>query len=99
MLWLGGTMAGTRSARRIIVHGMVQGVGFRWNCARVADELGLTGWAVNLDDGTVEVLVEGEAEAVERMVDWCRRGPRHARVTRVEVSEPAPRGLGTFSVA
>ncbi|MGM0384985.1 MAG: acylphosphatase [Actinomycetota bacterium] len=92
-------MAGTRSARRIIVHGMVQGVGFRWTCARVADELGVAGWAVNLDDGTVEVLAEGDAEAVERMVDWCRRGPRHARVTRVEVGETAPRDLGTFSVA
>ena len=91
-------MEPTTTARRLIVHGLVQGVGFRWSCKRVADELGITGWARNRDDGTVEVLAEGTVPAVDAMLDWCRRGPRHAQVTRLEVAVIAPLGRTGFSV-
>lgn len=91
-------MEPTTTARRVIVHGLVQGVGFRWSCKRVADELGLTGWARNREDGTVEVLAEGPVPAVDAMLDWCRRGPRHAQVTRLEVAVIAPLGRTGFSV-
>ena len=74
-------------ARRIRVHGRVQGVGFRYAMAGTAEAYGVTGWVRNRLDGTVEVYVQGEADAVQRAIDWCRHGPRSARVTAVDVSE------------
>lgn len=84
-------------ARRIIVRGDVQGVGFRWSCALVAEALGVAGYAANRRDGDVEVHAEGPPDAVAKLVDWCRTGPRHAIVTGVEVSPAEHRGLVTFS--
>lgn len=72
---------------RVIVRGYVQGVGFRANCARRADALGVTGWVRNQWDGSVEALFEGDAAAVERLIDWCRVGPSRAEVTGVEVMD------------
>ncbi|EHM47176.1 acylphosphatase [Yokenella regensburgei] len=70
------------------VHGMVQGVGFRYSTQREALKLGLTGYARNLDDGSVEVLACGEAQQVDALVAWLKAGgPRSARVDRV-LTEP-----------
>ncbi|SFT55184.1 acylphosphatase [Kosakonia arachidis] len=70
------------------VHGMVQGVGFRYCTQHEAQRLGLTGYARNLDDGSVEVVACGEAENVDRLVAWLKAGgPRSARVDRV-LTEP-----------
>ncbi|MEL4014349.1 acylphosphatase [Dryocola clanedunensis] len=70
------------------VHGMVQGVGFRYSTQREAQNLGLTGYARNMDDGSVEVLACGEAEKVEQLIDWLKAGgPRSARVDKV-LTEP-----------
>ncbi|MGP3590120.1 acylphosphatase [Vagococcus sp. WN89Y] len=70
------------------VHGMVQGVGFRYSTQREAQRLGLTGYARNLEDGSVEVLACGEAQKVEQLLAWLEAGgPRSARVERV-LSEP-----------
>jgi acylphosphatase len=70
------------------VHGMVQGVGFRYSTQREALKLGLTGYARNLDDGSVEVLACGEAQQVDVLVAWLKAGgPRSARVDRV-LTEP-----------
>lgn len=85
-------------ARRIVVRGEVQGVGFRWHCCRVADELGVAGWVTNRADGAVEIHAEGPPAAVGQLLNWCERGPRHAIVTKVEAAEAAPGGLTTFSV-
>ena len=82
--------------RRVVVHGLVQGVGFRYSCAYAAEQRGVCGWARNRDDGTVEVVLEGAEDAVEEMVRWCRRGPRHADVTRVEVTVEEPAGVAGF---
>lgn len=79
-----------RVRRRAIVSGRVQGVGFRWSTAQEAQRLGLAGSARNLDDGTVEVLVEGEAAPVRALLDWLGRGPAGARVDGVEVDEQPP---------
>jgi acylphosphatase len=76
---------------RVIVRGYVQGVGFRANCARRAEALGVTGWVRNLWDGSVEALFEGDAAAVDRLIDWCRAGPSRSDVTGVEVID-APAG-------
>jgi acylphosphatase len=72
------------------VAGRVQGVWFRGACAEQARLLGVSGWASNLADGRVEVLAQGEDEAVRRLVEWCRHGPPTARVTRVEVHRELP---------
>lgn len=74
------------------IHGQVQGVGFRYSLAAQAQRLGLTGWVRNRRDGTVEAMVAGDAAAVNHVVEWSHRGPRSARVTRVEVAA----GSGTF---
>jgi acylphosphatase len=67
------------------VKGRVQGVWFRGSCAEQGCSLGVSGWARNLPDGRVEVLAQGEKDAVERLVEWCHHGPPTARVTRVEI--------------
>ena len=80
---------------QVIISGRVQGVGFRASCQREAQAAGVRGWVSNRWDGSVEALFEGSTEAVDRMVSWCRRGPRMAEVARVDVaeaSEPAPAG-------
>ncbi|MGI8685460.1 MAG: acylphosphatase [Acidimicrobiales bacterium] len=82
--------------RRVLVDGRVQGVFFRESCRRQAEAAGVAGWARNLDDGRVEVVVEGEAEAVERVVAWCRTGPGHAVVTSLQVLGEEPEGLNGF---
>jgi acylphosphatase len=73
------------------ITGRVQGVGFRYSALERATSLRVGGWVRNQPDGTVEVVFEGRDEAVDLLVDWCRRGPRGAAVSDVEVSweEPA----------
>ena len=66
------------------VSGRVQGVGFRWSTARQAESLGLRGSVRNRSDGSVEVSAEGTADALEKLAEWLGRGPRGARVERVE---------------
>ena len=84
--------------RRVIVHGFVQGVFFRDTLRRQAASLGVSGWARNTRDGTVEAVFEGELDAVERMVALSREGPRGSRVDRVESVEEQPEGLTGFSI-
>lgn len=77
--------------KHLLVHGYVQGVGYRWSMAQAAEALGVHGWVRNRRNGTVEALAIGDAPAVDALVDWARRGPPEARVERVEVVEvPAP---------
>jgi acylphosphatase len=83
--------------RRVLVSGIVQGVFFRQSCVRVAHDEGVAGWVRNLDDGRVEAAFEGPADAVARLVDWCRHGPPQARVTHVEVIEEPLAGEVGFS--
>lgn len=73
------------AARRLRIHGLVQGVSFRWSMVREADALGATGWVRNRYDGTVEALVAGSDEVVARLIAWSRHGPEGAEVSRVEV--------------
>jgi acylphosphatase len=82
--------------RRLIVHGRVQGVGFRWAIARAAESRGVAGWAQNRTDGTVEAVLEGEPEAVDSVVRLTREGPRGAQVERVDIAEEEPEALRGF---
>ena len=84
--------------RRVVVHGLVQGVYFRDSMRQRARQHGVAGWVRNTRDGTVEAVFEGSEDAVERLVEFVRRGPRGARVDRVEVFEEAPEGLRDFTV-
>jgi acylphosphatase len=84
--------------RRVVVRGFVKGVGFRVSLVQVAQSRGVSGWVGNRPDGAVEAVFEGEAEAVESMVRWCRSGPRGADVDEVEVRDEAPEGLRGFDV-
>jgi acylphosphatase len=84
--------------RHVVVRGFVQGVFFRDSVRRLASSLGVGGWVRNTGDGAVEAIFEGEPDAVARLVDFCRRGPRGARVDDVEVSEETVEGLRGFSL-
>lgn len=84
------------SSKHLVVHGTVQGVFFRASAEERAGQLGVAGWVRNRDDGSVELLVEGEDGAVEQMVAWAHEGPAHADVTGVDVSEVEPQGLASF---
>jgi len=85
-------------ARRVVVHGNVQGVFFRDTTRRRAGSRGVSGWVRNRPDGTVEALFEGDPDAVESMVAFTRDGPRGARVERVDVSEAEPEGAEGFEI-
>jgi acylphosphatase len=74
-----------RVARRLLVSGRVQGVGFRYFTQNAASREGVTGWVRNLPDGRVEAYLEGETEAVTRVERAIRQGPGGARVAMVEV--------------
>ena len=76
-----------RLARRLVIHGQVQGVWFRESMRREAERLQITGWVRNRADGTVEAAVEGSSYAVEAMIRWAHRGPEAAVVVQVDVSE------------
>jgi acylphosphatase len=84
--------------RRVIVHGRVQGVGFRYSVARAAQSRGVAGWVSNRPDGTVEAVFEGEPEAVDSLVRFSRDGPRGAAVDRVDVVDEEPEGFSRFAV-
>jgi acylphosphatase len=85
-------------AREVLVRGLVQGVFFRATCRDEARRLGVAGWARNEPDGTVRAHLEGAADAVDALVDWCRRGPRRAVVDGVDVAEAVPTGATGFDV-
>jgi acylphosphatase len=84
--------------RRVVVHGRVQGVFFRDTVRRMAEQRGVAGWARNNPDGTFEAAFEGAPEAVERLVAFCREGPRGAHVERVDVFDEDPEGASGFAV-
>jgi acylphosphatase len=80
------------------VTGRVQGVSFRWYAAREAERLGVTGWVRNEPDGSVAAHAQGDADAVEAFVAWCRRGPSSASVRDVAVSEAPPADTRGFEI-
>jgi len=88
----------SRPCRRFVISGHVQGVWFRDSTRRQADRLGLTGYARNLPDGTVEVVACGASGAIDELRRWLHDGPPLARVESVvelDCDDPAPAGFGT----
>jgi acylphosphatase len=84
-----------RIARRFLIGGRVQGVGFRYFAQDLALRENATGWVRNLPDGRVEVLVEGEIEAIDRIERALRSGPRGARIDHVVVDDDEASGAYT----
>jgi acylphosphatase len=84
--------------RRIRATGRVQGVFFRDATRREAERRGVAGWVRNCSDGTVEAVFEGSPDAVAALVDYCRAGPGHASVSRLDVEPEEPEGLSGFDV-
>ncbi len=80
-------------AKHLRITGSVQGVGFRYSLWRKAEQLGVTGWVRNCRDGSVEAVVDGSDEALEKIIAWARVGPSSADVASVELSEAS----GSFS--
>ena len=77
---------------KLRIRGLVQGVGYRWAMAQAAQRLGVTGWVRNRHDGTVEAMVAGPAESVDRLVAWAQHGPPSAVVEGID-TQP---GEGVF---
>ena len=77
----------TKYRAHVIIKGRVQGVFFRMETQRTANLHGVLGWVKNRADGTVEAVFEGERARVDAVIDWCRRGPRHADVQGIEIRE------------
>ncbi len=84
--------------RRVVIHGLVQGVFFRDTLRRRASFAGVAGWVRNNWDGAVEAVFEGEEGAVEKLVECSHVGPRGARVDHVEVDVEDPQGLRDFEI-
>ncbi|SDN11823.1 acylphosphatase [Actinomyces ruminicola] len=89
----GAPDSGRRRTIHAVVSGRVQGVGFRWSCMEEGERLGLVGEVRNLDDGDVEVLAQGPADDVARMIAWLYHGPRWANVASVHVTDMKPGSL------
>ena len=86
------------SRKRVVVHGDVQGVFFRDSTRTEARDAHVSGWVSNRSDGAVEAVFEGEDDAVERLVAFCREGPSGAVVERVEETAEEPEGATGFEV-
>ncbi len=87
-------------AKRLMIEGLVQGVGYRYALAERATALGLAGWVRNRANGAVEASVHGPADSVKAIIDWAHKGPSAARVSQVHVAddpEAAPPGA-TFDI-
>lgn len=88
---------GTKAVE-VRVRGRVQGVSFRMYAEQRAADLGVAGWVRNEPDGSVAAQVEGDQDAVDAFVDWCRQGPPYARVEGVETTPVPVTGATSFRV-
>lgn len=83
----------------LIISGDVHGVLFRSNTVDIAVKLGLKGWVKNTPEGKVEIVAEGEEEALEKLIGWCKQGPSYAKVENVEINwEKSNREFTTFDI-
>jgi len=83
---------------KIVVKGKVQGVGYRFSCMEAAYKYGVKGFVKNNADGTVTVEAEGEKDALQSFISWCKKGPLWARVKDTEVEEIEVKNDPTFEI-
>jgi acylphosphatase len=81
-----------------VIHGRVQGVFFRDTLRRIAERNGISGWARNTNEGTVEAVLEGDEESVARLIGFAHQGPEGAYVARIEIAAEEPEGLSGFAI-
>ena len=86
------------TSKTIKIHGRVQGVGFRYSTYKKALSIGLKGYVKNLQDGSVFVEAEGDEDAMNEFIAWCRQGPPLARVTRLDVNNNTLAGHENFGI-
>jgi acylphosphatase len=84
--------------RRLVIQGRVQGVFFRDTLRTLAERHDVAGWARNTPEGTVEAVLEGDEEAVARLIAFAQKGPEGARVEHVDEDAEEPQGLSGFSI-
>jgi len=83
----------------VIIAGKVQGVCFRMETKRAADGFNVCGWVRNNRDGTVEAVFEGKKSDIFSVIEWCKKGPPHSKVVRVDVEEGVYSGeFGGFDI-
>ena len=80
------------------VQGIVQGVGFRYFTTHQATKLGVSGYAKNMDDGSVEVMISGEEQRVQALVEWLRKGPSSSKVRAIHVDGLPYKYFAKFSI-
>ena len=80
-------MSETVVTRHLVIHGRVQGVYFRDSMRQLARRSSVTGWVRNRSDGSVEAIVQGKPDAVEKMIKWAHRGPDAAQVIEVQIED------------
>lgn len=83
---------------RIVVKGVVQGVGYRFNAQAIAHKYNLTGFVKNQHDGSVLIYAEGTDENINKFIEWCYVGPLNAEVTEVHAEEQDFVGYQTFEI-
>lgn len=87
-----------KKAFRLIIKGLVQGVGFRISMRKIALANQVYGWVRNRQDGSVEAWVEGDPQNLDRVIEWTKRGPMGARVSHVEIIEVPVQGFHEFKI-
>jgi acylphosphatase len=86
------------STVHLIIEGKVQGVFFRATAKDVADEIGITGWVKNTEEGNVEIKASGSDDQLQKFITWCKTGPRRAIVTNVRVTNIEQEDFKNFEV-
>ncbi len=85
-------------AFQVKIHGLVQGVAYRASMQATAEKSQINGWVKNCPDGSVEAQVEGKAKAIEDLIAWCQKGPKSARVDRVDISVQPLQNFSKFII-
>ena len=80
------------------IHGNVQGVGFRYHAKQAADDLGVFGWVKNESDGSVMLEAEGEEKILIQFLQWCRTGPRYAKIEKVDIAVSDIKNYSDFKI-
>ena len=87
-----------KKAVRLYIHGTVQGVFFRQFIKDNAEKQNVSGFVRNLEDGRVEVFIEGDNNNVDKMIELCRQGPKHSQINKVEIKEEKFQGFREFKI-
>ncbi len=87
-----------KKSLRIYISGTVQGVFFRSFIKENAEKLNLKGFVRNLEDGRVEIFIEGNLDEVQKMLELCKQGPKHAQIKNLEIKEESFQGFKTFKI-